>query len=94
MAHHTAAYVFDVELFARALRKLLRNQTSDHVGWTAGRVGDDHAHRSVGIALRNSGMRCRGENGSRHCQMQKSTALKFHLASLSCRWSRETEVGA
>ena len=47
-----AAHVLDVELLAHTLRQLLREQAGDHIGRTAGRVGNDHAHGSVGIALR------------------------------------------
>src|SRR5262249_20592263 len=44
-------HVLDVELLSPSLRQFLCEQARDRICRTARRVGNDHAHGSVGIAL-------------------------------------------
>jgi len=54
-----AAHVLDEELLSKMLRQPLREQARDHIGRAARRVGNDHAHRAIGIALRRGELRRR-----------------------------------
>src|SRR5260221_284566 len=78
-----AADVLDEELLAGAVRNFLGQQTRHHIGRPAGRIGNDHAHRPIRIALRTRDARCGRESGGTCCETEKSAAIKFHRAVLS-----------
>src|SRR5262245_60403743 len=65
--------VLDIELLAKSLRQLLRDEASENVG-TARRIGDDHAHRSRRISLRTGDLRKGGEGGGRAGESKKLSA--------------------
>ena len=78
-----AAHVLDIELLADMLRQLLCKQAGDHIGRTAGRVGNDHAHRSIGITLRpcdarNAGSAAAPTARCRNCR-RESCIIVFSL---------------
>src|SRR5262249_9558838 len=70
----------DIELLAKSLRQLLRDEASENVG-TARRIGDDHAHRSRRIRLRSGNTRKGGEGGARAGESKKLSAGLSHRAS-------------
>src|SRR5262249_118713 len=65
--------VLDIELLAKSLRQLLRDEASENVG-TARRIGDDYAHRSRRISLRSGKTRKGGEGGDRAGESKKLSA--------------------
>ena len=77
--------VLDVELLSGQLGQLERDQAGDHVCRTAGGVGNDHAHGSIGVALRPCSRR-HGEADDRGAGgLQETTADRFHGISPSER---------
>ena len=72
-----AADVLDIELLAKLIGQLQRDQASDDVGRTARRVRNDHAHRSVGIALGHGVRHRREADANDRCDMQHPTAKAF-----------------
>ena len=73
-----AAKIFDVELRPDLLGQLLRHQTREHIGRTAGSERNDDTHRPHGIAL----CTCKLCHQQRCCscarQQQHATAKNHH----------------
>src|SRR5262245_11405191 len=67
------------ERLAEPVRQPLSNHTCGGVGWAAGCIADDEAHRPRRIRLRPRDTRHRQQRGSTRCQLQKSTTGKFHF---------------
>ena len=64
-----AAHVLNEKLLSQMLCQFLRQQARDHVGRTAGRVGNDHAHRAIGVCLRPREPRRRMHGHRSRCQV-------------------------
>src|SRR5262245_26263671 len=54
------------------------DQARDDVGWTAGGVGNDHAHGSLGVALRPCSRLRRNAGERSPGKMQELTAVQLH----------------
>jgi len=74
-----AGDVLDVELNAHLLGQLLSHEAGEHIGRTAGREWNDHAHRSCGIGLRPTDPRNGRERGGTGGQAQKLAAGRCHV---------------
>jgi hypothetical protein len=72
--------VLDNEGLAEPLRQPLPRQARDDVSRAARRKANNDAHRTRWIGFRPRDARHCRERGSARCQMQKSTAGKFHGA--------------
>src|SRR5262249_47899432 len=72
--------VIDDELLTKPLRKPLTQQAGEDVLRATWRGADDVAHRTRRIGLRPRDPRQGRQRGRARCQMQKSSAGKFHVA--------------
>ena len=73
-----AGDVLDVELHAHLLGQLLRHEAGEHIGRTAGREWNDHAHRPRGVGFTRRDARDGRERGSSGGQAQQLAAAKCH----------------
>src|SRR5262249_3940195 len=84
-------HILDVELLSPSFRQFLCEQARDRICRTARRVGNDHAHGSVGVALcprtRNGRPRCRAaeqryELAPSHVGYPRPTDHELRIAGL------------
>src|SRR5262249_52434481 len=67
-------HILDVELLSPSFRQFLCEQARDRICRTARRVGNDHAHGSVGVAL------CPRTRRERPCR--RTTEQRYELAAV------------
>jgi hypothetical protein len=70
--------ILDDELLSEPLGQPLSHQARGKIAAAAGRKADDKTHRPRRIGLRSCHPQDCRQRGSARCQMQKSTAGKFH----------------
>src|SRR5262249_60170392 len=73
-----ARAIVEDEWLTQALRQPLRHQASDDVRRTARRKAEYDMHRPRRISLRFCGLRQSRKRGGTRCQMEKTSAGKFH----------------
>src|SRR5260370_17226087 len=86
--------VLDDELLAQMIRQILADDARNDVVGAARRKANNPVHRPCRIGLRPRDARDSRQRGSARCQMQKSSAWKFHSSIPSSAFTLHHRLGA
>ena len=77
--------IFHIERLAQALGQFLRRKARKNVRGAARRKGNDHPHRTRGVALRAGKARCRKQSAGTRGPLQQSSPRNLHAGNYAAQ---------